>query len=418
MLFESLMNRALGQKYARQDIDPNAPNRSVSGRVFFSKFPNLRELLIKQLENDIEHLPNRDAHPIMQDTHEDRLCAGLYPVLTLISRLDVTLFEDTADTSDDMKEFVPLIDACLRSREIKIRSMAARCLPAVLKQKVVVERIKTTFKHLYMLLGRQNELNGQLMGIKHIGEFYAYRSLKDSVFGICAFLEWTNTDAIVRGMGDTMDIMMNKNKNPVNRRAFIDIAFTLFRNERRATELRKNLYELCFRDIVCDIIHPLGFYQYLEKAAYFVLDVLPEIEDHTEQNHTVRSLLHSEREEVLEATLSWLEQTCDRWEISVSCDEQSPEPEDASINPRTLFLNSHGTAIGFHYAAHDVKEILQKNGISDVERWEWPIRVPFGVNTVQFILDRVEYQTGWRRQSSTEPPSKRTESPVAESRSR
>jgi len=50
------MNRALGQKYARQDIDPAAPNRSVSSRVFFSKFPKLRKRLLEELKADVSLL--------------------------------------------------------------------------------------------------------------------------------------------------------------------------------------------------------------------------------------------------------------------------------------------------------------------------------------------------------------------------
>ena len=51
MLFDSLLSRALGQKYARQDIDPSAPNRSVSSKVFFAKFPDA--VLYRRLESGL-----------------------------------------------------------------------------------------------------------------------------------------------------------------------------------------------------------------------------------------------------------------------------------------------------------------------------------------------------------------------------
>ena len=61
MLFDSLLSRALGQKYARQDIDPSAPNRSVSSKVFFSKFPKLHKYLLDQLTCDVSLLESNDV---------------------------------------------------------------------------------------------------------------------------------------------------------------------------------------------------------------------------------------------------------------------------------------------------------------------------------------------------------------------
>jgi hypothetical protein len=61
MLFDSLLSRALGQKYARQDIDPSAPNRSVSIKVFFAKFPNLQKYLLEQLARDVNLLENNEV---------------------------------------------------------------------------------------------------------------------------------------------------------------------------------------------------------------------------------------------------------------------------------------------------------------------------------------------------------------------
>src|SRR6266516_1885276 len=58
MLFDSLLFRAMGQKYARQDIDPSAPNRSVSSKVFFLKFPKLHKYLLDELTRDVSLLEN------------------------------------------------------------------------------------------------------------------------------------------------------------------------------------------------------------------------------------------------------------------------------------------------------------------------------------------------------------------------
>jgi hypothetical protein len=63
MLFDALLSRALGQKYARQDIDPSAPNRSVSSKVFFSKFPTLYKYLLDELTRDVSLLESNDVAP-------------------------------------------------------------------------------------------------------------------------------------------------------------------------------------------------------------------------------------------------------------------------------------------------------------------------------------------------------------------
>ena len=60
MLFDALLFRAMGQKYARQDIDPSAPNRSVSSKVFF-KFPKLYKYLHDELSRDVSLLEQNEV---------------------------------------------------------------------------------------------------------------------------------------------------------------------------------------------------------------------------------------------------------------------------------------------------------------------------------------------------------------------
>lgn len=61
MLFDALLFRAMGQKYARQDIDPSAPNRSVSSKVFFAKFPKLYNYLLVELSRDVSLLEQNEV---------------------------------------------------------------------------------------------------------------------------------------------------------------------------------------------------------------------------------------------------------------------------------------------------------------------------------------------------------------------
>ena len=61
MLFDALLFRAMGQKYARQDIDPSDPNRSVSSKVFFAKFPKLHNYLLVELARDVSLLEQNEV---------------------------------------------------------------------------------------------------------------------------------------------------------------------------------------------------------------------------------------------------------------------------------------------------------------------------------------------------------------------
>lgn len=170
LLFDALLTRALGQKYARQDIDPSAPNRSVSSKVFFAKFPQLYTYLLDQLRRDV----SRFGEEGVENT-------GLYPILTLLARLDVTRLYDSKKYTG-MHAFRPLIWECLHGRVWKIRAMAARCIPVVLDPEDLEREIGDMFARLS--LDSQNALHGELMGAKRLAEFYSFRTLKDVVFGL------------------------------------------------------------------------------------------------------------------------------------------------------------------------------------------------------------------------------------------
>jgi hypothetical protein len=106
---------------------------------------------------------------------------GLYPILTLISRLDVTRLSDSKKYVG-MQPFRLLIQQCMGGKIWKVRTMAARCLPVVLDPDTLAYEIAGMFSDFR--LDAQNELHGGLMGIKRLGEFYSYRALKDVVYGL------------------------------------------------------------------------------------------------------------------------------------------------------------------------------------------------------------------------------------------
>src|SRR5271169_310904 len=111
---------------------------------------------------------------------QDVVNTGLYPILTLLSRLDVTKLSETK-TYTGMQPFRTLIQQCMRGKIWKVRTMAARCLPVVFDPETLAQDIEGIFSSFR--LDAQNELHGGLMGIKRLGEFYSYRAMKDVVFG-------------------------------------------------------------------------------------------------------------------------------------------------------------------------------------------------------------------------------------------
>jgi hypothetical protein len=106
---------------------------------------------------------------------------GLYPILTLLARLDVTRLAESRKYTG-MQPFRQLIHRCMGAKIWKVRAMAARCLPAVLDPDTLPEDIADIFPAFK--LDAQNELHGGLLGVKRLAEFYSYRTLKDYVFGI------------------------------------------------------------------------------------------------------------------------------------------------------------------------------------------------------------------------------------------
>jgi len=106
---------------------------------------------------------------------------GLYPILTLLARLDVTRLSESRKYTG-MQPFRQLIHRCMGAKIWKVRAMAARCLPVVLDPDTLSKDIADMFAAFK--LNAQNELHGGLLGVKSLAEFYSYRTLRNVVFGI------------------------------------------------------------------------------------------------------------------------------------------------------------------------------------------------------------------------------------------
>jgi hypothetical protein len=230
---------------------------------------------------------------------------GLYPILTLISRLDVTRNADSKKYTG-MQPFLPLIQRCMGGKIWKVRAMAARCLPVVVDPVLISSEINNMFSGFR--LSAQNELHGWLMGVKRLGEFYSYRGLRDVVLGTFQ-LDWADVDAIITGMMEKMDLVLRQNSNPLTKAAFLEVTQLLFRKAERARRLVDRVVHIWLDDLRGGDNPPMGLQLYLEQGASLFLDGIGDWKGELELTSTdvLELLLRNENEEVVLKALSWLD---------------------------------------------------------------------------------------------------------------
>ncbi|CAG8438374.1 10147_t:CDS:10 [Diversispora eburnea] len=153
MLFSALLQRTFGTKKTK---DEHHSINKLTGREFFSRYPALHSFLLGELKVAVDQLINKfnrsEVHP------------GLYPILTLLSRLHPSLMEST--TVLNMVPFVPLVMSCSSSPIYKTREMAARSLVPLIASQDLIKTCSDLSKSCE--ISNQNELHGRLMQIKFL----------------------------------------------------------------------------------------------------------------------------------------------------------------------------------------------------------------------------------------------------------
>ncbi|RHZ89143.1 hypothetical protein Glove_18g31 [Diversispora epigaea] len=154
MLFSALLQRTFGTKKTK---DEHHSINKLTGREFFSRYPALHGFLLGELKVAVDQLINKfnrsEVHP------------GLYPILTLLSRLHPSLMESTNSVLN-MIPFVPLVMSCSSSPIYKTREMAARSLVPLIASQDLVKTCTDLSKSCE--ISNQNELHGRLMQIKFL----------------------------------------------------------------------------------------------------------------------------------------------------------------------------------------------------------------------------------------------------------
>ncbi|CAG8542666.1 17838_t:CDS:10 [Funneliformis caledonium] len=152
MLFSTLLQRTFGTKKTK---DEHHSINKLTGREFFSRFPHLYPFLLDELKIAVDQLIESTkvfVHP------------GLYPILTLLSRLHPLM--DDSNSLLTMSPFVSLVLSCVYSPFYKTREMAARAIvPLIPSNDLLVTCINLLNE---ASMSNQNELHGRLVQVQYL----------------------------------------------------------------------------------------------------------------------------------------------------------------------------------------------------------------------------------------------------------
>ncbi|XP_053445859.1 thyroid adenoma-associated protein isoform X2 [Nycticebus coucang] len=212
LLFSTLITRIFGVKKGKDELSKT--NR-MTGREFFSRFPELYPFLLKQLEAVANTVDSDMAGP----SHH----TSMFLLLLVLERLYPSPMDGTASTLSTAP-FVPFIIRCGRSPVYRSREMAARALVPF----VMIDHIPNTICTLLDTLPsctdryfRQNHIHGTLLQVFHLLQAYS-----DSKHRMNSDFRHELTDITVCTKAK---LWLAKRQNPcmVTRAVYIDILFLL-----------------------------------------------------------------------------------------------------------------------------------------------------------------------------------------------
>ncbi|XP_006839467.1 PREDICTED: thyroid adenoma-associated protein [Chrysochloris asiatica] len=212
LLFSTLITRIFGVKRAKDELSKK--NR-LTGREFFSRFPELYPFLLKQLE--------AVANTVDSDPGELNRHPSMFLLLLVLGRLYPSPM-DGASSALSLAPFVPFIMRCGCSPVYRSREMAARALVPF----VMIDQIPNTIRTLLARLPdctdqcfRQNHIHGTLLQVVHLLQAYS-----DSKHRTNSDFQQELADITVCTKAK---LWLAKRQNPclVTRAVYIDILFLL-----------------------------------------------------------------------------------------------------------------------------------------------------------------------------------------------
>ncbi|CAH1762914.1 9894_t:CDS:10, partial [Entrophospora sp. SA101] len=165
MLFSTLLQRTFGNKKVK---DENHSVNNLTSKEFFTRFPKLHSFLLNQLETFVNQLlVKKDKENITSKDlkHQSKVHTGLYPILTLLSRLHPSLMESTNSVLN-MKSFISLVSLCNTSSIYRVREIAAKALVPLITTNDLISKCIELLNGCELF--NQNELHGRLIQIKYL----------------------------------------------------------------------------------------------------------------------------------------------------------------------------------------------------------------------------------------------------------
>ncbi|XP_053167596.1 thyroid adenoma-associated protein isoform X5 [Hemicordylus capensis] len=318
LLFSTLITRIFGVKRGK---DENSKKNRMTGREFFTRFPNLYPFLLSQLEVTAKTMDSK--------TGELKLHPSLFLLLLILGKLYPSPMDGTYSALS-MAPFVPFILRCGHSPVYRSREMAGRALvPFIMMSQVpqTVSSLLTGLPDCTDPCVRQNAIHGTLLQVFHLLQSYLESKHK------------ANSD-FLQGLRDIITcieakLWLAERQNPclVTRATYLDVLVLL--NNYHGKSRIKGTEFLRFREKMGAIISNSelatginhspavpGLAQYLQSItklfiSMFSMTAAPGLnvlatEKIVSPCLSVAHLLHSDFHEVrllvLDATLRWLKQ--------------------------------------------------------------------------------------------------------------
>uniref|UniRef100_A0ABM5FJU4 tRNA (32-2'-O)-methyltransferase regulator THADA n=1 Tax=Pogona vitticeps TaxID=103695 RepID=A0ABM5FJU4_9SAUR len=321
LLFSALITRIFGVKRGK---DENSKKNRMTGREFFTRFPDLYPFLLSQLELVASTMDSKSG--------ELKLHPSLFLLLLILSKLYPSPMDGMCSALS-MAPFVPLILRCGHSPVYRSRDLAGRALVPFIMTNLVPQMVSSLMAGLPDYTDpciRQNAVHGTLLQV-----FYLLRSYLDSKHKANSDFEHDLTNIITCVEAK---LWLSKRHNPclVTRATYLDILVLLNnylgKSKIKGTELLIFLEKI--RTVISDSELATGVYhsaavpglaQYLQSLTKLFISVYSMTTDSGFTNSSsigkekrvdsclpVAQLLCSDFYEVrllaLDATLKWLNQ--------------------------------------------------------------------------------------------------------------
>ncbi|ORY87978.1 putative death-receptor fusion protein-domain-containing protein [Protomyces lactucae-debilis] len=145
MLFNAVLHRSFRSKKPRTE----SLMQTFTTEAFFQAYPGLLSIVNETLADSVDKL--------LQAGHAS-VTTALYPILTLLSHLDVS---ESSDRWDNMSKTMQLVDACSTSEIWQIRAIAAKALPTFIERSEVAAFVVSSLNKVD--IAQQNHLHGKLL---------------------------------------------------------------------------------------------------------------------------------------------------------------------------------------------------------------------------------------------------------------